>query len=242
MIDDGINLMRDFGLTGMVVYAVSSALFTALAIPLQFLDLCLGIVYPVHEAALILIISKMLGAAMTFYAANYLIKEETKKSYMSSKYLKGLQEVVRREPFKYGLLLRFASIPVVIRNYGLAVLPINFSTFMMVTFIQCSITSPFQAFTASHFQSFMEFTSQNQSEDALLNTPRFDDEGNMIIDQQPPITAQKASKLSGGSLGIMVLGIVASLYVAHKIKKTVDELNSKAEAEEAARAESKKSK
>ena len=113
---------------------------------------------------------------------------------MSSQYLKGLQEVVKREPFKYGLLLRFASIPVVLRNYGLAVLPINFSTYMMVTFIQCSITSPFQAFTASHFQSFMEFTASNQvDEDSLMMTPQLDEFGNLIVSNSTaPINAQKA--------------------------------------------------
>lgn len=90
MIDDSINIMRDFGIAGMILYACGSALLTALAIPLQFLDLTLGIVYTVQEATLILILSKMLGAALTYYAANHLIKEETKKSYMSSKYLRGL--------------------------------------------------------------------------------------------------------------------------------------------------------
>jgi uncharacterized membrane protein YdjX (TVP38/TMEM64 family) len=94
-----------------------------------------GIIYPLKEATLILIGSKLLGAAMTFYIANNLISDAAKKYYSSSTYLLGLSDLVIKEPLKYGLLIRFASIPIVIRNYGLAVLPINFTKYMACVFI-----------------------------------------------------------------------------------------------------------
>eukprot|EP00347_Sterkiella_histriomuscorum_P013844 403363149 len=226
LIDDGINFMRDYGIVGMIIYACFSALLTALAIPLQFLDLTLGIVYTVQEATLILILSKMLGAAMTYYGANYIIGEETKKGYMSSKYIQGLQELVRREPFKYGLLLRFASIPIIIRNYGLALLPINFSTYMIVTFIQSSLTSPFQAFTASQFHSFVDFVSANK-QNADFNpenlVPQFDEDGNLI--ELAPQHFAEPPKIFDGKLFILLGGILISLYIARKIKTSVDKIN-----------------
>ena len=116
---------------------------TSLAIPLQFIDLMIGIVYPIKEATLILIGSKLLGAGMTYQIANYFISEEKRRNYSGSKYIKGLSELVKREPLKYGLLIRFASLPIVIRNYGLAVLPINFTKYMACVFIQSAMTSPF---------------------------------------------------------------------------------------------------
>jgi uncharacterized membrane protein YdjX (TVP38/TMEM64 family) len=129
------------------------------AIPLQFIDMIVGIIYPLREAILVLIGSKLLGATFSFYVANYIFSEETRRGYIQSKYLKGLHELVRREPFKYGLLIRFSSIPIIIRNYGLAVLPIKYLTYIACVFLQSSVSSPFQAYAGSQFTSFMEFAS-----------------------------------------------------------------------------------
>lgn len=102
-----------------------------------------GIIYPIKAAVLVLIGSKLLGASMSYYVANRVLSEESRKSYTSSKYLKGLHELVRKEPLKYGLLIRFSSIPIIIRNYGLAVLPINYATYIACVFLQSSVSSPF---------------------------------------------------------------------------------------------------
>lgn len=65
----------------MILYTLTSATFMALAIPLQFIDLIVGIIYPIKEAILILIGSKMLGAAMTYYIANHFISSDTRNFY-----------------------------------------------------------------------------------------------------------------------------------------------------------------
>lgn len=101
------------------------------------------------EAVLVLLGAKMLGATFSYYIANYLLSEESKKAYTTSKYLKGLHDLVKVEPLKYGLLIRFSSIPIIVRNYGLAVLPINYATYLACVFLQASVTSPFQAYTGS---------------------------------------------------------------------------------------------
>jgi uncharacterized membrane protein YdjX (TVP38/TMEM64 family) len=61
-----------------------------LAIPLQFIDMIVGIIYPIKEAVLVLIGSKLLGATFSFCVANYLLSEDTRRGYTSHKYLKGL--------------------------------------------------------------------------------------------------------------------------------------------------------
>ena len=143
----------------MIVYTFASALVTAFAIPLQFIDLCLGLVYPFQEAVLILIMSKVIGAAMSFAIANYFLDEEKKRNYVNSKYFRGLYALVKAEPFKYGLLLRFGGLPTIIRNYGLAVLPLNFSTYVLIAFLQSCVSSTMQAYTAGQFHSFMEYAN-----------------------------------------------------------------------------------
>ena len=148
MVDQAIVFLREQGLTGMIIYTLVSGIVLALAIPLQFIDLCLGLVYPFQEAVLILIISKVIGAALSYGIANHFLNEEQKRNYVNSKYFRGLYELVRKEPFKYGLLLRFGGLPTIVRNYGLAVLPLNFSTYIVIAFIQSIVSSVMQAYTA----------------------------------------------------------------------------------------------
>lgn len=119
----------------MIIYTFVSALLMTFAIPLQFIDMIVGVIYPLKEAILILIGSKLLGASFSYYIANYLLSEEARRGYTTSNYLKGLHDLVRKEPLKYGLLLRFSSIPIIMRNYGLSVLPINYTTYMACVFI-----------------------------------------------------------------------------------------------------------
>jgi uncharacterized membrane protein YdjX (TVP38/TMEM64 family) len=102
-----------------------------------------GIIYPLKEAVLVLIGSKVLGATFSYSVANYLLSEESRRGYTSSKYLKGLHDLVKKEPLKYGLLIRFSSIPIIIRNYGLAVLPINYPTYIACVFLNAAVSSPF---------------------------------------------------------------------------------------------------
>ena len=197
----------------MIMYTVISALLMTFAIPLQFLDMVVGIIYPLKEATLVLIGSKLLGASFSYYIANNLLSEETRRSYTSSKYLRGLHELVEREPLKYGLLIRFSSIPIIIRNYGLSVLPIKYATFIACVFIQSSVSSPFQAYAGSHFTSFMDFAAQQ--------TGQLDEQGN-------PVGGIKESEKMTGML-VVVLGLLCSLFVAYKIKRKVDEINREAE-------------
>ena len=39
--------------------------------------------------------------------------------------------MIEKEPIKYGLLIRFASLPVIIKNYGLSVMPISYYNYMI---------------------------------------------------------------------------------------------------------------
>jgi hypothetical protein len=130
---------------------------------------------------------------------------------------------VKKEPLKYGLLIRFASIPIVIRNYGLAVLPINFHTYMACTFIQSSVTSPFQAYMGSQFTSFIEFASTSMI--AAPKQPVFDENGNIIGYQTQPVSEDPDNSAKKMGVYVMILGLVCSLFVGYKIKKKVEEIN-----------------
>lgn len=62
----------------MLLYSVTSATLMTLAIPLQFVDLGIGIIYPFKEALLVTMGAKMLGSSMTYYVANHWLSKETR--------------------------------------------------------------------------------------------------------------------------------------------------------------------
>ena len=180
---------------------------------------------------MVLIGSKIIGASFSYYIANHLLSEESRRGYTSSKYLKGLHELVKREPLKYGLLIRFSSIPIIIRNYGLAVLPIRYGTYMACVFLQSCVSSPFQAYAGSHFTSFMEFASSQQPSFSQSELPTdFDENGMPILPNGGPITTggKTDSEKQIGML-VVVLGLACSVFVAFKIKRKVEEINKAAE-------------
>jgi uncharacterized membrane protein YdjX (TVP38/TMEM64 family) len=86
-VDSITHKLKDLGLLGVLIYIVTSATIMAAAIPLQFIDLIVGIIFPLKEAILILVGSKLLGAAFTFYIANFLLSKESKSVYTNSKYM-----------------------------------------------------------------------------------------------------------------------------------------------------------
>lgn len=80
--DEYIKYIQDLGVTGILVYIITSALLMTFAIPLQFIDMIVGIIYPLREAILVLIGSKLLGATFSYFVANNFFSEETRRGYI----------------------------------------------------------------------------------------------------------------------------------------------------------------
>lgn len=190
-----------------------------------------GIIYPLREAILVLIGSKLLGATFSYFVANNFFSEETRRGYLQSKYLKGLYELVKKEPFKYGLLIRFSSIPIIIRNYGLAVFPIRYLTYISCVFLQSSVSSPFQAYAGSQFTSFMEYSGVKTTSAPPMVIVDYDEEGNPIFSEDPR-GAIKSDNEKVFGLIVVLLGLACTMFIGVKIKKKVAEINLQAEKDE----------
>jgi uncharacterized membrane protein YdjX (TVP38/TMEM64 family) len=93
----------------------------------------------------LLLISKILGASGSYFVAKYILSDSARALIQNSDYLKGLKYLITRNPIKYGIMIRMSPIPVTIRNYGLAVLPINLVQIIVAVALQGSFTSFVQA-------------------------------------------------------------------------------------------------
>lgn len=138
---------------------------------------------------------------------------------------------MRKEPFKYGLLIRFSSIPIIIRNYGLAVLPIKYLTYISCVFLQSSVSSPFQAYAGSQFTSFMEYSGAKTTSAPPMVVVDYDEEGNPIFSEDPRGQIKSDNEKIFGLI-VVLLGLACTVFIGLKIKKKVAEINEQAEKEE----------
>ncbi len=215
----------------MAVYIVVSSIFQVTAMPFQFIDLAVGFVYDFKTAVLLLLLSKMSGSAISFAVAHYFFSDQSRESYKSSEYLYGMSEMVKKEPFKYGLLIRFAAIPQFVRNYGLALLPIQFNTYMLVVFLQSCSSAPLQAYMGSQIDDFVDYIQNagQKHQPPIELRPHYNEDGDLLL-PDPALVAEwhdlnppPPSQPNYAAL-VLFLGIAITVYVGTRLRNKVKEI------------------
>lgn len=92
---DYMSYVESLGHVGMAIFVLTSATMMTMMLPFQFIDILGAITYPLNWAIFLLILSKLVGAAQTYFVANYFMSEDTKKEYLANKYLKCMQELIK---------------------------------------------------------------------------------------------------------------------------------------------------
>lgn len=92
------------------------------------MDTAIGTIYEIRIAMIILITGKVIGGILSFLLGSLLMGTQ---DYKPGSYLWSLSELVKESPYFYGIVLRFASIPVVLRNMGMALLPLGFLPYLL---------------------------------------------------------------------------------------------------------------
>lgn len=125
-----------------------STSITISGIPFALIDLGAAWVYRDSPAAVLamLFFAKTLGSATCFAIARGLLSEQRKATLLQDKTIKRVNSVLKQSPLYYGTLCRLATMPVAVKNYGLALLPdINFPTFMACCMLGSLVGVPIQA-------------------------------------------------------------------------------------------------
>ena len=78
-----------------------------------------------------LLFAKTLGSVICFCVARNIISESRKRSILANPTICKVNRVLSTSPVYYGTLCRLATMPTVVKNYGLALLDIRFPDYMV---------------------------------------------------------------------------------------------------------------
>ena len=115
---------------GVALHAVLSTAVTVSGMPFALIDLAAAWVYretPLAAVAM-LFFAKTVGSAVCFAIARSVLSAQRKRDLLSHRTIARVNRVLKQSPVWYGTLVRLATLPAAVKNYGLALLEIEFPT------------------------------------------------------------------------------------------------------------------
>ena len=115
---------------GVALHAVLSTAVTVSGMPFALIDLAAAWVYretPLAAVAM-LFFAKTVGSAVCFAIARSVLSAQRKRDLLSHRTISQVNQVLKQSPVWYGTLVRLATLPAAVKNYGLALLEIEFPT------------------------------------------------------------------------------------------------------------------
>jgi len=142
-----VGFVRDNPVQGVALHAALSTAITVSGVPFSLIDLGAAWVYRDTPAAAVamLFVAKTIGSAACFVIARGVLSEQRKAALLEDKTIKRVNRVLKQRPLYYGTLCRLATMPAAVKNYGLALLDIPFTTFMACCMLGSVVGVPIQA-------------------------------------------------------------------------------------------------
>mmetsp|Transcript_70 Transcript_70/g.74 ORF Transcript_70/g.74 Transcript_70/m.74 type:complete len:188 (-) Transcript_70:54-617(-) len=146
------------------MYFILAVSVTSLAIPFGLLDMLNILIFPFPISVIIMFVEKTIGTALVYIITKYLVGKN-KEEYLEIEVIKRVNKVIRKSPIYYGTLVKFASIPASVKNYGLAALEISFRDYMICSLIGSLVFIPLKTYV--NYQMIEMFDSIRQGEPVL---------------------------------------------------------------------------
>eukprot|EP00928_Gymnodinium_smaydae_P057746 TRINITY_DN40970_c0_g1_i1.p1 TRINITY_DN40970_c0_g1~~TRINITY_DN40970_c0_g1_i1.p1 ORF type:complete len:255 (-),score=27.18 TRINITY_DN40970_c0_g1_i1:131-844(-) len=146
--------MRDNPALGVALHAVLSTAITVSGMPFALVDLGAAWVYPMPVTLCMLLFSKTLGSILCFVIARRVLSEERKKAILAHPTVARVDRLLSGSPIYYGTLFRLALVPAFVKNYGLALLNIEFKRYLACCLLGSLVGVPSQAHLGSKLGGF----------------------------------------------------------------------------------------
>ena len=101
--------------------------------------------YPSPWNILALFAAKTLGSIGVWVICRYYMSKERKKSFLRNDTVGKINSVIEESPIYYGTLVRYAGLPTSVKNYGLGVMNISFTNYMICCALGSVVFVPIQA-------------------------------------------------------------------------------------------------
>ena len=155
---------------GVALHVVLSAAITVSGIPFALVDLGAAWVYRESPAKVLamLLLAKTVGSAVCFLIARGLLSEQRKASLLEHATIKRVNKVLKTSPLYYGTLCRLATMPAAVKNYGLALLDIEFPTYMGCCLLGSTVGVPLQGMLGMQLGAvYLGVATEGDAADAL---------------------------------------------------------------------------
>lgn len=117
-------------------------------------------------ALLLTSIAQTIGSAVAYCLTKFVFKEKLKTKVNGKKIFRGIEAILMKDPVKFSLILNITNLPLIIKNYALA-LPANigFKVYIMTAIFGAVFTSAPQIYIFQQAEKFGNLT--NQKDDQL---------------------------------------------------------------------------
>jgi len=137
--------IREKPVEGAAIYVFISTCITVSGIPFAFVDLAAAAVYPLRTALALSFMAKTLGALGCFTVTRCnLIPGSFRENLLSNPFVSRINRHFTSSPLYYAILMRFSSVPMVLKNYGLCCLDVSLLHFMTACMCGSIIFVPIQ--------------------------------------------------------------------------------------------------
>jgi len=131
-----VEIIRDSGAWGVLLFVAVYALSTIAMVPGAILTMLAGFVYGPVYGLLVVIPAALLGATSAFLLGRTVLRDWVRRKLAQSPKTKALDQAIDREAFTLVLLLRLSPlVPFNALNYALSVSGISLGRFVLATLI-----------------------------------------------------------------------------------------------------------
>eukprot|EP00039_Didymoeca_costata_P033153 m.40925 g.40925 ORF g.40925 m.40925 type:complete len:260 (-) comp9723_c0_seq1:1660-2439(-) len=139
-----LTYTRERPVQGWLVYTLLSTAVTVSGIPFNLHDQVVAYVYPFKIAVAMIFVAKSIGSLCCYMIAKSFLTLTQKKSLLENEIASKILKLISSNPVYYGTLLRLATVPTFVKNYGLAIMDISVFQYFICCAIGSTIFIPIQ--------------------------------------------------------------------------------------------------
>lgn len=149
------------GFFGAVVFDIIMIFWIILCLPSTIIEITGGFLFGFWIGLLVNIIGKNIGCLIAFFIGRLAGKNFADWLFRKFKMLKIFERVVAKNSVKMVFLIRFAYIPIGIKNYGLSLLNVSTKLFVIATMLSHIPTAILFAFVGSSADNLIDIINGN---------------------------------------------------------------------------------
>lgn len=131
-----LTVINRQGSRGLVVYVLAFALWEMAGLTATPVETVAGMTFGIQRGIIGSFIGKVLGAFLVYLLGRGLLNKAVRSRFSENEVLSLVDKTMGSKPFRCSLIMRYSSLPELLKNLGLAIMPpVKPALFLLVTVI-----------------------------------------------------------------------------------------------------------